>query len=57
MILQLKPIHHQLLKGRVLMRLRHKPWAQDRIKDYPQYVPAQPELLRGKWHERFDNST
>ena len=36
------------------MRLRHKPWAQDLINDYPQYVPADPLSLRGNWQARFD---
>ena len=24
------------------MRLRNKPWAQDKLNEYPQYVPAEP---------------
>lgn len=39
------------------MRLRHKPWAQDRLNDYPQYVPADPAQLKGRWHERFGNNS
>lgn len=37
------------------MRLRHKPWAMDKIKDHPQYVVSIPEEWRGRWHERFGN--
>ncbi len=37
-----------------MMRLRHKPWAQDRINDYPQYVSPAPETHRGHWQERFE---
>lgn len=35
------------------MRLRHKPWAQDKLNSYPQYVPQQAEQLRGSWQSRF----
>ncbi len=35
------------------MRLRHKPWAKDKLADYPHYVPAKPEELMGKWQTRF----
>lgn len=35
------------------MRLRNKPWAQDKLDAYPQYVPADPEAFKGKWQERF----
>ena len=35
------------------MRLRHKPWAQDKLNDYPQYVPQQAETLKGNWQSRF----
>lgn len=35
------------------MRLRNKPWANDRIKAHPQYVPGQPEQLKGQWQSRF----
>lgn len=40
------------------MRLRHKPWANDMLADYPNYVihdADHPENLRGKWTERFGN--
>ena len=35
------------------MRLRHKPWAQDKLDAHPQYVPQQAETLRGQWQTRF----
>lgn len=35
------------------MRLRHKPWAQDKLNSHPEYVPQQAENLRGKWQTRF----
>ncbi|GER66457.1 tRNA (guanine-N(7)-)-methyltransferase [Weizmannia acidilactici] len=38
------------------MRLRNKPWAEDKIKQYPQYVVPEPEKWRGKWRELFGNS-
>lgn len=38
------------------MRLRNKPWAKDKIEQYPQYVVANPEQYRGKWHEVFGNN-
>jgi tRNA (guanine-N7-)-methyltransferase len=36
------------------MRQRNKPWAKDRMNEYPQYVIANPELHRGKWSEVFE---
>ncbi|MDP4107742.1 MAG: tRNA (guanosine(46)-N7)-methyltransferase TrmB [Bacillota bacterium] len=36
------------------MRLRHKPWAQEKIEQYPQYIVANPEMHKGKWHEPFE---
>jgi tRNA (guanine-N7-)-methyltransferase len=36
------------------MRLRHKPWAQEKIDQHPQYVVANPEMHKGKWHESFE---
>jgi tRNA (guanine-N7-)-methyltransferase len=36
------------------MRLRHKPWAQEKIEEYPQYIVANPEMHKGKWHEPFE---
>lgn len=38
------------------MRLRHKPWAADKLKAYPQYVPNQPNQLKGRWQKRFSKS-
>jgi tRNA (guanine-N7-)-methyltransferase len=35
------------------MRLRHKPWAKEKIEQHPQYVVANPENFKGKWHEPF----
>ncbi|WP_221566446.1 tRNA (guanosine(46)-N7)-methyltransferase TrmB [Alkalihalobacillus sp. TS-13] len=37
------------------MRLRNKPWAQDKIDDNPQVVVSNPENWKGKWHEIFEN--
>lgn len=38
------------------MRLRHKPWAKDKLNDHPQYVPQHPESLKGQWQTRFEKS-
>ncbi|WP_110927262.1 tRNA (guanosine(46)-N7)-methyltransferase TrmB [Bacillus massiliglaciei] len=38
------------------MRLRHKPWAEERLNNFPQYVVQQPESRKGKWHEVFGNN-
>lgn len=35
------------------MRLRHKPWAKDKIDQYPQYVVSNPEMYKGDWQEPF----
>lgn len=37
------------------MRLRNKPWAEEKLKDYPMYVIEQPESHKGKWNEVFAN--
>lgn len=37
------------------MRLRNKPWAQDKLDAYPQYVVANPERYKGNWSEVFGN--
>jgi tRNA (guanine-N7-)-methyltransferase len=37
------------------MRLRHKPWAEERLLEYPQYVVQQPESHKGNWQEVFGN--
>src|SRR4051812_10480881 len=39
--------------GVYVMRLRHKPWAQEKIDQHPQYVVPMPETYKGKWHEPF----
>ncbi|MDE3839948.1 tRNA (guanosine(46)-N7)-methyltransferase TrmB [Bacillus methanolicus] len=36
------------------MRLRNKPWAKDKLKQYPQYVILSPEDYKGKWTEAFE---
>ncbi|PAE24642.1 tRNA (guanosine(46)-N7)-methyltransferase TrmB [Bacillus sp. 7894-2] len=36
------------------MRQRNKPWAKDKLADYPQYVISEPEKNKGKWNEAFD---
>ena len=38
------------------MRVRHKPWAKEKIDQYPQYIVANPEQYKGKWHEVFGNN-
>ena len=35
------------------MRLRHKPWAKDKLSAYPQYVIQNPEDWKGKWDQAF----
>ncbi|MFX3623101.1 MAG: tRNA (guanosine(46)-N7)-methyltransferase TrmB [Ectobacillus sp.] len=37
------------------MRLRHKPYAMEKIQNYPQYVIANPEEHRGQWKKLFGN--
>ncbi|HEY4554242.1 MAG TPA: tRNA (guanosine(46)-N7)-methyltransferase TrmB [Bacillaceae bacterium] len=37
------------------MRLRHKPWAKEKIESHPQYVVPEPEMHRGRWGELFEN--
>ena len=36
------------------MRQRNKPWAKEKLAEYPQYVIQTPEENRGNWHEVFD---
>lgn len=36
------------------MRLRHKPWAEAKLKDYPQYMVLDPKVWKGRWQERFE---
>lgn len=35
------------------MRVKNKPWAKDKIAEYPQYVVSEPEVWQGRWQERF----
>lgn len=37
------------------MRLRHKPWAKEKIENYPQYVIPNPEEFFGNWNQLFGN--
>lgn len=37
------------------MRLRNKPWAKDKLAEYPQYVIASPEQYKGNWDKVFQN--
>lgn len=37
------------------MRVRHKPWARERIDQHPQYVIPNPESYIGKWNNLFEN--
>lgn len=37
------------------MRLRNKPNAPQKIAEFPQYIPEQPDNWVGKWQERFGN--
>ncbi|MGD6943108.1 tRNA (guanosine(46)-N7)-methyltransferase TrmB [Cytobacillus gottheilii] len=36
------------------MRQRNKPWAKDKLNEYPQYVIASPQEHKGKWDTVFD---
>jgi tRNA (guanine-N7-)-methyltransferase len=38
------------------MRLRHKPWAKDKLQEYSNYVIQDPEGFRGNWGEAFEKS-
>lgn len=35
------------------MRVKNKPWAKDKLAEYPQYVVSEPEVWQGRWQERF----
>ncbi|MGN7478022.1 tRNA (guanosine(46)-N7)-methyltransferase TrmB [Solibacillus silvestris] len=37
------------------MRLKHKPWAADYIKEHPDVIIPDPENFKGKWNEAFGN--
>lgn len=39
----------------VNMRLKYKPWAKDKLLEYPQYVIQEPEQHKGRWSEVFGN--
>ena len=36
------------------MRLRYKPWAKEKLEQYPQYVISAPEELKGKWETVYE---
>ncbi|MFC5733536.1 tRNA (guanosine(46)-N7)-methyltransferase TrmB [Cytobacillus gottheilii] len=36
------------------MRQRNKPWAKDKLNEYPQYVIASPQEHKGNWDTVFD---
>jgi tRNA (guanine-N7-)-methyltransferase len=38
------------------MRQRNKPWAKDKMSQFPQYVIANPEQYKGKWTEAFEKN-
>lgn len=38
------------------VRIRHKPWAEDELKQHPELVIASPETWRGKWAQFFGNT-
>ncbi|WP_335871315.1 tRNA (guanosine(46)-N7)-methyltransferase TrmB [Bacillus sp. 2205SS5-2] len=38
------------------MRLRHKPWAKDKLNSYPQYAIGTPQEHKGNWHEVFEDN-
>lgn len=37
------------------MRLRNKPWASEKIGQYPHYIVPNPEDYKGRWNEAFKN--
>ncbi|KIL46382.1 tRNA (guanosine(46)-N7)-methyltransferase TrmB [Jeotgalibacillus campisalis] len=37
------------------MRMRNKPWAAERLADYPQYAVPAPEEVKGNWAQKFGN--
>lgn len=38
------------------MRQRNKPWAKDKLNDYPQYVIFSPQNHKGKWDTVFEQN-
>ncbi|EAF2843391.1 tRNA (guanosine(46)-N7)-methyltransferase TrmB [Listeria monocytogenes] len=37
------------------MRVKHKPWAKDRLEEFPAIYIKNPEDFKGQWHEVFGN--
>lgn len=37
------------------MRVKHKPWAKDRLEKFPAIYIKNPEDFKGQWHEVFGN--
>ncbi|HCZ38178.1 tRNA (guanosine(46)-N7)-methyltransferase TrmB [Brochothrix thermosphacta] len=37
------------------MRLRNKPWAQEKLESHPEHVIMKPEEMKGKWSQLFGN--
>ncbi|HAC0115546.1 TPA_asm: tRNA (guanosine(46)-N7)-methyltransferase TrmB, partial [Listeria monocytogenes] len=37
------------------MRVKHKPWAKDRLEEFPVIYIKNPEDFKGQWHEVFGN--
>ncbi|WP_132746664.1 tRNA (guanosine(46)-N7)-methyltransferase TrmB [Scopulibacillus darangshiensis] len=38
------------------MRVRHKPWAKDKLAEYPNIVVTNPTKHYGEWHQIFENN-
>ena len=38
------------------MRLRHKPWAKEKLIQYSNYVVQEPETYKGNWSQLFGNN-
>ncbi|EQC1982869.1 tRNA (guanosine(46)-N7)-methyltransferase TrmB [Listeria innocua] len=38
------------------MRVKHKPWAKDRLEEFPAIYIKNPEDLKGRWQEVFGNN-
>lgn len=38
------------------MRLRHKPYAREKLKEFSQYVVGNPEEIKGQWNQKFNNA-
>jgi len=49
-------LNEKFLLGVSQLRLRHKPWAKEKIEQHPQYIVANPEMYKGKWHEVFEKN-